>query len=36
MTKNDKYLCNSNWDKVSELSGINELKKNIVGPTDVG
>ena len=35
MTKNDKYLCNSNWDKVSELSGINELKLNIVGPTDV-
>ena len=25
-TKNDKYLCNSNWEKVAELSGLNELR----------
>lgn len=35
-TKNDKYLCNSNWDKVAELSGINELKHNIHKPETGG
>jgi hypothetical protein len=27
--KTDKYLCNSNWNKVVELSGIEELQERI-------